>query len=428
MSQEKLLYESGIVESSPNAPETISPGTGSTDIAQQAPKARLARNVLTQSLPFQLGFVQPLTSPVSFVFGFQDRGNTDITHSDFPLTNKQPPSAERYGLPPGTPPTAAEITHPSTSRNPSDPQTIADTDGLGGENPAAPSVPSPANPEDPIIIRRLVEAQVREVIFDMTNETIQDIDSLFKDEFPELLQKFIDRGGELYGFDTNSDVYSASLENFFLPQMINKATAKINTDFINWADDVSSKLGTVTIPTLQDMSNIFTAIGEMREALSKNTNKSGSVFILCTPRIANYIAGTLGMTNSNGGDFLERGKPNQNPHLNGFVGQFGDVKVYQVRGSRTVTDESIIMGFDGEMGANTASVYYCPYKEYIIQGGDDYMTGQSSVFYRVRDTWSTNPLDVFAGDFGNPEGVPTVTDSSKYLVKAVFDIQEKAIN
>jgi hypothetical protein len=132
------------------------------------------------------------------------------------------------------------------------------------------------------------------------------------------------------------------------------------------------------------------------------------------------------MSNSNGGYFLEKGKPNQNPHLNGFIGQFGDVKVYQYRGTRPDAEESIIMGFDGEMGPNTASIYYTPFKEYIIQGGDNYTTGQSTVFYRVRDAWDVNPLDTFDGSQTSPTDAPTGT--AKYLVKANFSISERAIN
>ena len=423
MSQEKLLYESTlIVEGSPNAPETISPGTSNTDIAQQAPKVRLARNVLTQSLPYMLGFVQPLTSPVSFVFGFQDRKNTLISHADFPPTNQL------------TPPTGQGDNTKYTTRAPADPMTLAGEqpglelppyDGTNFENPAVQASVTPPHPEDPVIIRRLVETDVREVVFDLTNEVIQDITALFNDEFPDILKKFIQEGGELYGFGEST--LDTALENFFLPQMMNKAYAKINTDFISWADSTASVIGDVSIPTLQDMNIVFTAIGEMRERLAKNTNKSGSVFIIATPRIANYIAGTLGMTNSNGGFFLEKGKPNQNPHLNGFIGQFGDVKVYQYRGTRP-EDESIIMGFDGENGPNTSSVYYHPYKEYFIQGGDDYITGQSNVFYRVRDAWTTNPLDVYDGSITSPEEAPNTSGTSQYLIKSTFTISEKAIN
>ncbi len=111
--------------------------------------------------------------------------------------------------------------------------------------------------------------------------------------------------------------------------------------------------------------------------------------------------------------------------MNGFIGQFGDVKVYQYRGSRTDTSDSIVMGFDGDNGPNTASVYYHPYKEYLIQGGDNYMTGHSNIFYRVRDTWGVNPLDTFNKSFTSPDGPPT--DTADYLVKATFDIQQKAI-
>ncbi len=425
MSQEKLLYESGLLEA--NAPETIAPGTGQSDIAQQVPKTRLARNVLTQSLPYMIGYVQPLFTPSGFVFGFKDRKDTQITHPDFPYSEKQPPSAKPTGNLPGTSPAPGDIEYPSRTTSPADPQTTADEAGLDGT--IAPVFPTdtPDNDEDPLIIRRLVETEVREVVFDMTNEVIEDIKRLFGEDFPQLLQKFINQGGELYGFESNTDVLSGTLESFFLPQMMNKSVSKINSDFIEWADSTAKNIGTATIITLADMPTIFTAIGEMRETLSKETNKSGSVFILCTPRIANYIAGTLGMTNSNGSEVLERGKPNQNPHLNGFIGQFGDIKVYQYRGPRSDTQESIIIGFDGENGPNTASVYYHPYKEYIIQGGDDYMTGQSSVFYRVRDAWGVNPLDTFDGLQTDPITVP-VSGESQYLIKANFDIVERAIN
>jgi hypothetical protein len=364
---EKLLYESelNIVEATPNAPETILPGTGQTDIAQQVPKTTLARNVMTASLPFMIGYVQPLKTPAGFVFGFKDRGETAITHADMPYSNQQPPSAERTGNAPGTPPDAAAVKLPSTTTNSkfdtlsADPMTIADIASLDGENPAVPAYDVTPTPEDPVIIRRMVETEVREVVFDMTNEVIQDIEALFRNDFPQLLRTFIENGGELFGFpESDSDTGAAS---FFLPQMMNKAVTKINTDFIEWADSAASVLGDVDIPTIDDMARIFTAIGEMREALANETKKSGSVFILCTPRIANYLSGTLGMTMSNGGEILERGKPNQSPNLNGFIGQYGDVKIYQYRGARTATGDSIIMGFDGSNGPNTASVYYHPY-------------------------------------------------------------------
>jgi len=425
---EKLLYESEMLEASDNAPVTIAPGTGQTDISQQTPKTRLARNVVSQSLPFMVGFVQPLSTPSGFVFGFKDRKNTKITHQDFPISNQ------------GTPSDDAGTVRASTTRNPADPMTDTDQpglelppyDGSNWENAAVLPTPTPAADDDSLIIRRLINTDVREVVFDMTNEVIQDINSLFGNDFPGILQKFITSGGELYGFpESDTDT---GLSNFFLPQMISKAVKKINDDFTNWADGVSTQLGTVTINTLAEMPNIFTAIGEMREALSNSTNKSGSVFILCTPRIANYIAGTLGMTNSNGSDSLEIGKPNQNPNLNGFVGQFGDVYVYQYRGDRntTIGTERIIMGFDGSNGPNTSSVYYHPYKEYLIQGGDDYKTGQSNVFYRVRDAWGVNPLDTFDESQTSPiqdpgNDLPSMSETSQYLIKADFNMIETAI-
>jgi len=424
---EKILYESLVKQDITNLSEVAAPGTDVEDIAQQVPKARLARNVVSQTLPYQIGFVQPLNTPSGFVFSFKDRKDTAITHPNFPLSNQGIPSDNSGSF------------SASTTRNPADPMTQNDQSGLelppydgsNYENIAVPATDTPANPEDPVIIRRLVETDIREIIFDLTNEVIYDIQKLFQNDFPNLIKAFINRGGELYGFpESNTDT---GLTNFFLGQMMSKAVTKINTDFIEWADSASTVLGQVTIADLTEMSNIFTAIGEMREALGNQTGKSGSVFILATPRIANYIAGTLGMTNSNGSIVLEKGKPNQTSYLNGFIGQFGDVKVYQYRGSRTDTSDSIIMGFDGENGPNTASIYYHPYKEYLIQGGDNYNTGHSNVFFRVRDTWGVNPLDTFDNTQTSPiqdpgNNLPNISNTAKYLVKATFDIQAKAIN
>jgi hypothetical protein len=214
----------------------------------------------------------------------------------------------------------------------------------------------------------------------------------------------------------------------------------VNNDFKLWLDSVATVKGAVDVPTINDMPKIFTAIGELREALHKQTHKSGSVFIICTPRIANYISGTLGMTSSNGSNALEMGKPRQTNKLNGFVGQFGDVYVYQSDYDGTVTggtsgtteiDGHIIMGFDGENGPNTASVFYTPYKEYLIQGGSDYYTGQSNIFFRIRDAWTLNPLDTYdKASITDPEfddTVPGLANKSQYVVKATFTFGETAI-
>ena len=413
---DRILYESEmyetINEATPNAPETIQPGTGQSDIAQQTPKTRLARNVISQSLPFMLSFVQPLNTPTGFTFGFKERQDTSITHPDYPESRMQPPS---------------------------------DQPGQGNDYQFSPRIPddpmnSPAEPVrdyDPIIVRRMIKTDVREIIFDMTNEIITDVSRLFRDDFPALMRKFIENGGEVYGIDV-SDIDNA-LQRFFLPQMISAVIRKTNKDFTTWVDSVATVKGTVDIPTLSAMPNLFTAIGELRESLYKSTHKSGSVFILCTPRIANYISGSLGMTSSNGSDVLEQGKPRQTTKMNGFVGQYGDIYVYQYDykgdvtggdGASTEADGSIIMGFDGENGPNTASVYYSPYKEYLVQGGDDYETGHSNIFFRVRDAWDVNPLDTFDKSISDSEydqNDPSLANKSQYLVKVNVTFGETAI-
>ena len=416
---QKILYESTLFdnldlkESSPNAPETINPGTGQTDVSDYASKARLARNVISQSLPFMIGFLQPLTTPSGFVFGFKERQDTSITHPNFPYSNQ--------GIPSDAPGTASA----AITVSPPDPMTDNDQPGIDGVHEVASD--TPPNPEDPVIIRRLVNTDVREVVFDLSNEAVQDVQFMFGEDFPKILSQFIENGGELYNFPER-DVTKLTVENFFLPQMLSKATQKINYDFVEYADSIASVLGSVDISTITDYPKIFTAIGEMREALSKNTKKSGSIFILCTPKIANYIAGTLGMTASNGSDALEIGKPRQTSKKAGFVGQYGDVYVYQYTGPRTDTNESVIMGFDGENGPNTASIYYHPYKEYLIHGGENYTTGHSNIFFRVRDAWTVNPLDTFDKAITAPDENPNTANTSQFLVKANFVFGENAIN
>jgi hypothetical protein len=168
---------------------------------------------------------------------------------------------------------------------------------------------------------------------------------------------------------------------------------------------------------------LFTAIGELREALYKSTHKSGSIFCLCSPRIASFVSTTLGATMSNNSDLLEVGRPKQSTKKNGFVLSAGDIDFYEhdfhknVTGgwadpslpapvppvSTTEMDGVMIVGFQGSNGPNAASVFFSPYREYLVAGGADYETGQSSVFFRMRSAWATNPLDTFDRTILSPE-------------------------
>jgi len=90
------------------------------------------------------------------------------------------------------------------------------------------------------------------------------------------------------------------------------------------------------------------------------------------------------------------------------------------------------MGIIGN--ANTSSIYYCPYNEYMINSGADAYTGISNIFFRVRDDWVTNPLDTFTGTQPTPSsgadnGYPQVTveenddlNNSDYVVKGILTL------
>jgi hypothetical protein len=218
-------------------------------------------------------------------------------------------------------------------------------------------------------------------------------------------------------------------------------TTKINYDFVEWMSTVATNKGSATIASWTEMTKITTIMAELKEALYKNTHKSGSYWVLVSPRIASYLNSTLSsnLDNLSLTSGVMTGRANN--FENGFVTIIGDIEVYQhdfneatdsplVTGGvvdNAETDTVIYMGYRG--GPGTASVYYTPYNEYIVQGGEDYMTGQSNVFYRVRDSWETNPLDTYDRtsvtdpviEFGgDPTDMtdPKEKNKSQYIVKA----------
>ncbi len=374
--QEQLLYENAInlVEATPNAPETIQ-GTGQTDIANQAPKAApLSRNIIGYSLPALLSYVQPLNSPEGLVFGLSHRGDTSVT------------------------------------------STINDTN------------------DDILILRKLVKTDTREVILDLTNEVIDDIKSLFGTNFPQIMQDFLSQGGVSYADNVGNEV-----DEFFLSVAQNRILQKTNNDFMTWMAAEATNKGTVNIATYDDMSRIFGTIGELREALYKQTHKIGKPWILVSPRIAGFLSSTVGSTMNNGSLAFNLGQVDPNNKINPFVMTMGDIEVYQYdpntrlaggTNNTTETTGTIYMGYFGNQ--NTSSVFYHPYKEYIIQGGSDYNTGQSNVFYRIRDTWTTNPLDTYDQNLDNvivenSTANPVGTNTSQYIVSCDINFGENLI-
>jgi hypothetical protein len=423
MSQEKILYESQLVEATPNAPATISPGTGQTDISQYTAKMPIARPIISQTLPAMIGFHQKLEGPTGFVYGFKYRKDTSVTNVPFPYSNQTPPSDN-----------AGQVTG-STTREPADPMTDQDQAGLGGTIPAVLPTATPPSSEDVVITRRLVETDTYEVTFDFTNETIQDVRSFFQGDFPNILSNFLTTGGEYFG-DSHIDPIDPQFATFFLPQMKSKAIEEINEEFVNYCTTNSFKLGDATIGTSADLPDLFSIIGEMREALIKRTGKNGPVFILTSPRIGANIVSTLGAAADNGASVYSD-RPTANTAQNGFVQKMGDIWVYQHKdlgtGGGTAPGYSedsgkIIMGFHNDAGPNCASIYHTPYKEYIVEGGADYETGQSKVFYRTRTKWTVNPLDTFDGSLTDPNLNIEIPDESQYLCESNVTFAFKLIS
>lgn len=377
---ENILYENKISEAVEPGFDGINGGTvpvnsegdtNTTDIAQQAPKVVVAQNAISESLPYMISFVQPLDTSVGYIFALQQKDRTSI--------------------PPATP------------------------------------------ADDVVMLRKFVETEVREVKIDMTNETIQDIESLFGSSFPSNYAKFIASGGEVW------DGPNGPLARFFLSMARQRIISKINDDFVTWMETVSTKKGQATIGTWSDMSQIIGIIAELREALYKNTNKSSSYWLLVSPRIASFLSTFYGRQHNDAALYTQ-GRRFPNNYENGYVTTIGDIQVFQydfyndgVTGgtsSDAETEGKMFMGYKG--GAGTASVYYTPYNEYIVQGGEDYNTGQSSVFYRVRDTWETNPLDTYDETITQPalgtntQAIPS-PNKSQYIVSVDITFNSKLI-
>ncbi len=368
MNKEILLYEEDIIL---NLQESTDVG----DIAKTDPKSGFSKPTVPSTLPALLGYVQKINAPTGFVFGLTRRDKTAIPGINYP----------------------------------EDP-----------ENPA-----SPADPADLVITRKMVETEVREVAVSTTNEVEQDIIALFGGEFSDDIS--------LRGHRT-SDKETPEIAKFFMEYGEWNLNSKINSDFTTWLDTVASLKGTAIIDTYNDMHKILGVIGELREALSKQTGKNGKPWILVTPRIAAFLASTVGFISHNKAEWYNDGRIDPNTEINPYIGSYGDIDVYTSLplggnpGSGSPTTEtagSIYMGYKG--GPGISSIYYMPYKKYIVRGGSSAYTGQSTIFYRIRDAWTANPADT--ADHANTD--TTISDpvgNSKYIVKADITFNEQLLN
>ena len=375
---EKILFESKIIESEEfdaiSTPSTVTrvgqptmgtptptntqQSTVTTDIASQAPYVGLAQNAISMSLPYMISFVQPLSTSDGYVFGLQQKDRTVI--------------------------------------------------------PAQPSG------DDIVVLRRYVKTDVREVTLDLTNETAEDIQNLFGNNFKENYKEFIQTGGEVWNGQ------NGPLAKFFLSLARQRIVSKINKDFTEWISTVATNKSVTptSINAWAEMDKLVGVISELREALYKSSKKSGQYWIMVSPRIAAFLSTYYGRQHNSADAFTKGRRIPQNTQ-NGYVTTIGDIEVYQYNFDIAEDAGKIYMGYTGNAG--TASIYYTPYNEYIVQGGEDYFTGQSNVFYRVRDKWEVNPLDTQNKTLTGTV-VPEATNNSDFVVSADITFTQRLIN
>ncbi len=348
-------------------------GSEASDIATTLPKAGFAKATLSKSLPAMVSYVQKLNGPVGYVFGFRPKGASGSTNDQdgVHVTNtNDPDNIESQG-------TKGEV-------------------GPGEVSPASTTI-SVLNPltnetsEDFMIARKFVEAKLREVKIDMTNEVEQDVLALFGGHFDEKYYSFVDP-------TDNSNMEKVA--SFFFEYATTQMLKKTNAAFVTYLDDVATNVGTAPITSSDDL--IF-AVAEMQAKLYGGFRKkvAGRTWAICAPDVASAISTYADIYNG----ASEEHKVSPTSAENTYVCTIGNLDVYS---SSDMANGGIIMGILGN--ANVSSVYYTPYNEYMINSGADAYTGISNIFFRVRDSWVTNPLDTFSGT----EPTPTTVDDSGY--------------
>ena len=283
--------------------------------------------------------------------------------------------------------------------------------------PASPAQPAaPDTPIDPIITRILVKTEERGVLLSVTNEVEQDILNLFDSSESEV--QYFDK-----------DEYVSQI---FLDYGTYNLNNKVNADFMTWLSSVASVKGSTTIANFSEMNKINGVIGELKEALFKQTGKSGKTWIIVTPRIASYLSTMDGFVSHNKADWFNKGRIYPNTQYNPYVGSFGDTDVYVYTnnylaggsGATTSSSGEIYMGLSG--GPNSSSILYTPFKKYIVKSGDDPYTGHSVMWFKIRDAWTLNPQDTL-DQTNTGIDIPNPTNNSKFVVKANITFNENLL-
>lgn len=361
MPKEILLYEESIVPELVETTDVQDIATTATDLTNTATP------VVSQTLPFMIGYVQPINAPQGFIFGLTSRDRTSISDPDYPASPDQPVS--------------------------------------------------PALPQDSIITRSLVKTQERSVLISFTNEVEQDVMSLFDPR---------DSSVNYFGKDEK-------VSQFFLEYGNYKLNNKVNADFMSWLGTTATVKGSATIANYSEMNKILGVIGELKEALFRQTGKSGKTWIVVSPRIANYLSTVESFVNHNNSEWFNKGRTSPKTDINPYVGSFGDTDVYVYNGAHlaggvtgtTETSGFIYVGLQG--GPSSASVFYTPYKKYIVRSGDDSHTGHSVLWYKIRDAWTLNPQDTLDETMTGTD-LTAANNNSKFIVSASITFNETLLS
>lgn len=365
---EQMLFENNFsktkIAKSLVEAEPSNGGTVATDIAGIEQKSGFSKATLSRTLPALVGYVQPLNSPVGYIFGFRPKGLSGSTPIEVQTLSTEP-------------------------------------DGTTVTNPISHNTA-----EDFIITRKTVSTGLREVKIDMTPSVEQDVLALFGGHFEEDYHTFLDpsTSGKL-------DRVASIFFEYSSTQMVKKT----NKSFTDYLGTVASPLGSATITAADATGQLSIILGKMQSSLMSKRNKmAGRFWIICSAEIA-------AMLSTMGDIYYGESKSDREPTPteNTFVTTMGNMDVFM---SPDVAEGTIYMGILGN--ANTSSIYYNPYNEYMINGGADPYSGVSNVFFRARDAWSTNPVDSFGGTQPATGSNTDVIEStaSDFVVKAVVTL------
>ncbi len=332
--------------------------TNTTDIARTEPKIGFGGSIASKTLPAMLGYVQPMNSPAGYVF------------------------AMKRGVVSGS-------------------------------------------VEDMTITRKSVTTGLREVTLDFTDEVIQDIERLFGPEFGENYRKYLFYDGtdvdfknpfEITTQNVNGDyeqTQDGKLADFFINFATWRMSRKTNIEFATWLDDVCTDMGGFTVASGADIVNLKGAVGEMKAKVYSDTQKTGRTWVLSDPKTINYLLQSS-TTCVPDNKQAKTGKRIATGIDYNYVFTCGETDYYQ---DVNIPVGEIFVGIAG--GPNESSVYYTPYKEYFIQGGEDFSTGQSNIFFRLRDDWVTNPIDT-GGEVGDNDSIFIVKSTVTYTLPNII--------